>query len=146
MKRDISLYPLSHEHHRGLVLARKVKRLVVEKQLIEDARQLIIQDWENEIKEHFLDEEKFLEPICITKKMSSTILDRFHNDHRDIRNYIQEIISGTTSLTIFTQFSDQLRNHIKFEENEWFEEIQKVCTREELDTMGAELIQRRKKN
>jgi hypothetical protein len=71
MKRHAALIRLSHEHHRALVLARKLCRLESEDatsaQTTQQTADEVLNMWQTEIRAHFQEEEEVLLPIIARK-------------------------------------------------------------------------------
>ncbi len=71
MKRHPALYPLSHDHHQGLILAQQLKKGAPQYKgmpsTLEEKKNYTISFYNNELKKHFYDEEKILFPLCKRK-------------------------------------------------------------------------------
>jgi hemerythrin-like domain-containing protein len=140
MLRDPSLIPLSHQHHNGLALCVMTRRSLRQDSSPENAARLarrVIDRYELELVNHFEMEEQVLFPACGPMPLVDTLLA----DHRAIDQLIQPLRSAPTA-DVLEQFCQLLSTHIRREENEFFEQIQRALPREVLDRVGAEIDRR----
>lgn len=140
MLRDPSLIPLSHQHHNGLAMCVLTRRSLAEDSSAENIGRLakrIIDRYELELVNHFEIEEQVLFPACGKLPIIGELLA----DHRAIEALVGQLGSGP-SVELLEQFCALLSTHIRREENELFEEIQRTLTREELDLAGSEIDRR----
>lgn len=119
MKRSSALTPLSHEHHAALVTAKRIRDLKAEseREIIEywQAKREIIKQ---QLSEHFKVEEGHLLPLL--SKGAQDMAQRLTAEH-EIMLSLLESEQGETAL----EFSEMLKNHVRFEERElfpWLEE------------------------
>ena len=141
MLRDASLIPLSHQHQHGLALCVMIRR-----SLAADSSEANVAMWarktvdryEVELANHFEIEEQVLFPACGTKPLIAELL----SDHRRIEAMIGQMREGAPSALLLEEFCALLSGHIRREENELFEEIQKELPREVLDRAGSEIDRR----
>ncbi len=132
MKRDKNLYPLSHQHHNGLMAV-----LLLEKGLKKNADLKIMNDfiiycWEAELDQHFTAEEKYLDPSLLQLPEVKDLYQQMLTEHQQIRKIIDEIKQGKESNERIQSFHTLLENHIRFEEREMFNHIQEVVSEDEL--------------
>src|SRR6185369_13122253 len=140
MLRDPSLIPLSHQHHNGLALCVMMRRSMAADPSAENVAKWTrkaIDRYEVELTNHFEIEEQVLFPICGEAPIIAELLA----DHRAIEGLIGQL-RGEASATVLEQFCALLTSHIRREENELFEQIQRVLPRAELDRAGAEIDRR----
>lgn len=130
IKRDKALQEVSREHHHGLLLCWKIRKGFSKG--IEPKRIKSYTDWfyKTHLISHFEVEEKHIFPILgneneLVKKAISEHkrLVRLFNDTGDISKSISLI-------------KEELEKHIRFEERILFNEIQKVATKEQLETIS----------
>src|SRR2546428_7833180 len=122
MLRDPSLIPLSHQHHNGLALC-----VLTERSLREDASpagveklaRKAIDRYEVELTNHFEIEERILFPA-----LDSALIPDLVSDHRRLEALIGKL-RVEPSAALLLEFTALLRTHIRREENELFEEIQR---------------------
>ena len=136
MLRDPSLIPLSQQHHNGLALC-----VLTERSLREDrsagnvakCARKAIDRYELELTNHFEIEERILFPA-----IESPLIDGLISDHRQIEALTDRLRAQPTA-ALLLEFTALLRTHIRREENELFEEIQRRLPRELLDSLGKEI-------
>jgi hemerythrin-like domain-containing protein len=140
MLRDPSLIPLSHQHHNGLVLCVMTRRSLAEDSSAENIAWLarrVIDRYELELTNHFEIEEQVLFPACGPMPLVNTLV----GEHRAMEALIPLLRTSPTA-DLLEQFCQILSTHIRREENELFEEIQRSLPRDVLDRAGAEIDRR----
>jgi hemerythrin-like domain-containing protein len=140
MLRDPSLIPLSHQHHNGLALCVMVRRALAADPspatVVKQARR-VIDRYELELVNHFEIEEQVLFPACGAMPMIAELLA----EHRALEALIPPLRTEP-SAALLEQFCALLTRHIRREENELFEQIQRALPREALDRAGSEIDRR----
>lgn len=139
MRRDSSLVPLSHQHHNGLALC-----VLTERSLAEDAgaanvaglAKRIIDRYEVELTNHFSVEEEILFPACPAKLAGS--VEGLIREHREIEGLVEQL-RAAPSLELVRRFTALLRRHIRSEENELFEQLQKQLDSATLERLGRKI-------
>jgi len=127
MKRDPALIGLSHDHHHALSRARKLRRAARadSAEALGEARAFLA-FFEGETARHFEQEEHFVFPLLGS---SHPDVQRALDDHRTIRTLVATLAAETASGAVTTehlvQLASALEVHIRFEERELFEEIQR---------------------
>jgi hemerythrin-like domain-containing protein len=140
MLRDPSLIPLSHQHHNGLALCVLVRRSLSADSSPENVGKLArraIDRYELELANHFEIEEQVLFPACGPMPLIAELLA----EHRAIENFIAQLRTAP-SAALLEQFCERLSSHIRLEENELFEQVQRALPRDVLDRMGSEIDRR----
>ena len=140
MLRDSSLIPLSHQHHNGLALCVMTRRSLATDSSEANVGKLarrVIDRYELELINHFEIEEQVLFPLC----GPLPLVDRLVAEHRALEALIAPLRSAPTA-DLLEQFCALLSGHIRREESELFEQIQKSLPREVLDCAGAEIDRR----
>ena len=137
MLRDRTLIPLSRQHHNGLALCVLSRRsLAADSSTANIARvtRRVIDHYEVELANHFEIEEQVLFPAC----GPMPVIDQLIEEHRTMERMIAELRSaGSTAL--MEEFFTLLTAHIRREERELFEEIQRAIPRDVLDQAGSEI-------
>lgn len=136
MLRDKSLIPLSHQHHNGLALGVLVRRALAEDagpENVERQARRIVERYEIELTNHFAIEEEVLFPACPAALVSPLI-----EEHRRMEALVEKLRTEP-SLAAVEEFLELLRGHIRREEDELFERIQRELPRETLDRLGGEI-------
>jgi hemerythrin-like domain-containing protein len=140
MLRDPSLIPLSHQHHNGLALCVMTRRsLAADASPANIARQAkrVVDRYELELVNHFELEEQLLFPACGALPLISALVA----DHRAIEALVAKLRQAP-SAEMLEEFCALLASHIRREESELFEQVQRTLPRELLDTIGAEIDRR----
>lgn len=140
MLRDPSLIPLSHQHHNGLALCVLVKRSLAADASRENVAKLarrVIDRYEVELINHFEIEEQVLFPVCGNMPVVGELL----RDHRTIEALVAQLRTAP-SVALLEEFCGLLSGHIRREENEFFEQVQRTLPREVLDRAGSEIDRR----
>src|SRR5450631_4008586 len=140
MLRDPSLIPLSHQHHNGLALCVMTRRSLAADSSARNVAKLArraIDRYELELVNHFEIEEQVLFPLCGKMALISELVA----EHRAMEGQIARMRTGA-SAELLEEFCALLSTHIRREEKELFEEIQRVLPRQVLDRAGAEIDRR----
>jgi hemerythrin-like domain-containing protein len=140
MLRDPSLIPLSHQHHNGLVLCLMTRRSLAQDASPENVAKLarrIVDRYELELINHFEIEEQVLFPACGPMPLVAELLA----EHRAIEALIPPLRFAPTA-ALLEQFCGLLSTHIRREESDLFEQIQRTLPREVLDRAGGEIDRR----
>jgi hemerythrin-like domain-containing protein len=140
MLRDPSLIPLSHQHHNGLALCVLTRRGMAAGASPENLAKLarrIIDRYELELVNHFEIEEQVLFPACGPLPLVTELIA----EHRALETLVAQIREAPAA-PLLEQFCALLSSHIRREENELFEHIQRILPREELDQAGREIDRR----
>ena len=140
MLRDPSLIPLSHQHHNGLALCVLTRRSLAADASPENIQKLArraIDRYEVELANHFAIEEEVLFPECGPLPLVSELL----KEHREIEALVAEL-RAAPSAAVLERFCDILTSHIRREESDLFEQIQRTLPREALERAGREIDRR----
>jgi len=140
MLRDSSLIPLSHQHHNGLALCVLTRRSLAADTSAENVNKLarrVIDRFEIELVNHFEIEEQVLFPAAGPNPLVSQLLAQ----HRTLEGLIAALRTAPAP-ELLEQFCELLSTHIRLEENELFEQVQRALPRDVLDRLGAEIDQR----
>jgi len=129
VKRHPALQGLSDDHHRALVLARRIRRAANranEAELAALARE-VAQRFEAELEPHFSVEERRLFPLLSARGESQLTL-RAVEDHTELRRLVRATWSRASALRI----GELLDQHIRFEERVLFPRAEKLLSDAEL--------------
>jgi hemerythrin-like domain-containing protein len=140
MLRDPSLIPLSQQHHNGLALCVLTRRSLAVDSSPENVVRLArraIDRYELELANHFEIEEQVLFPAA----GPIPLIDQLLAEHRTLEALIAQL-RAAPSAGLLEQFCALLSEHIRREENELFEQIQRALPREVLDRAGTEIDRR----
>lgn len=144
MLRDPSLVPLSHQHHNGLALCVLTRRSVAADSSPGNVARLarrVIDRYELELVNHFEIEEQVLFPACEPMPGLGEMIGELVGEHRAIEALVTQL-RGVPSPALLLHFCELLSKHIRREENELFEQIQRALPREVLDRTGCEIDRR----
>ena len=140
MLRDPSLIPLSNQHHNGLALCVMTRRSLAADSSPGNVAKLArraVGRYELELANHFEIEEQVLFPACGELPPIALLVA----EHRMIEGLIAQLRTAPTE-ELLEQFCALLSGHIRREENELFEQIQRALPREVLDRAGSEIDRR----
>jgi hemerythrin-like domain-containing protein len=140
MLRDASLIPLSQQHHNGLALCVLTRRSLTADPSLENSAKLakrVIDRYELELINHFEIEEQVLFPLCGPLPLVAQLIA----DHRALEALIARVRAKPTA-GLLEEFCALLSTHIRREETELFEQVQRTLPRQILDRAGAEIDRR----
>lgn len=120
MKRHPALEPISRDHNVGLTISRTLMRGQPE------SAEEFIRLWDQELCDHFDQEELLLGPLLPTEK-----LDRLTSEHREIR-MLKEALP-TSGLRL----GEALTAHIRWEERLLFPWIEGTASTEQLECLAS---------
>ncbi|GIX07668.1 MAG: hypothetical protein KatS3mg115_2071 [Candidatus Poribacteria bacterium] len=145
MKRHASLVPLSHNHHHGLVFARRL-RLAIENgwEPLPSLRDKFRRVWEAELEPHFQAEETVLAPAmeAADPETAGPLLKRLAEEHATLREQRDRVLREPSPDQLRAElldFSRRLTAHIRFEERELFEAAQRIVPPEGLEALAEAL-------
>ncbi len=132
-KRHTALIPLSHDHHHGLMLCRKIQKGLLlgvkPNRIIAYARHF----FSAQLEEHFREEEQILFPVLGNRHES---IRRALAEHKHLKHFFFE---ETDHLKASCQIVRELDIHIRFEERILFNEIQDNATTAQLIVIARQL-------
>jgi hemerythrin-like domain-containing protein len=140
MLRDKNLIPLSHQHQRALALCVRIDRASpIGGVDVDNWRSEIAQLWQSEISIHFAAEEKVLFPVAKRFSELESLVDELLADHASLRTSFSQAMANEMSGEDLTAFARALSTHIRKEERQLFEQIQKLIDPKELVLLGRQL-------
>jgi hemerythrin-like domain-containing protein len=140
MLRDKNLIPLSHQHQHALALCVRLDRALQVGEVEAEAWQAEIQQiFEQEIAVHFAAEEKEVFPAAVRFPDLQSLIDELLAEHGVLRGLFAQAASRTLGVTGLQGFADALSRHIRREERELFEAMQRFMTADELTRLGTAL-------
>jgi quercetin dioxygenase-like cupin family protein len=134
MKRHPALIPLSHDHHHGLVQARRLRR-AAEGAAPErrNAGAAFLTFFARDTRQHFREEEEQLFPLLVGAQDPATeLLTRALLEHQRIHALVSELDAGDPTPMAMRRLADALEKHIRFEERELFPLIEDVAAEGDL--------------
>ncbi|HZQ24988.1 MAG TPA: hemerythrin domain-containing protein [Terriglobales bacterium] len=140
MLRDKSLIPLSHQHQHALALCVRIDRAAQAGDVdLEPWQAEIQQIYEQEIATHFSAEEKHLFPAARRIEGLQELASELLLEHAALRGHFLDAAARLMDRTQLKGFGEMLALHIRKEERQLFEGMQKAMSAEELSTIGAAL-------
>ncbi len=131
MKRDPRLHSLSSDHHRALVMARKMSKASRENKIDPAILKEIELFCCNELQPHFIREEQTLLP-ALEKHGEHKLVRRTFHEHQQMT----ELAGKIKQKDALQQLSQLLKQHIRFEEQTLFRISQEKLSDEELETIN----------
>ncbi len=144
MLRHPSLIPLSHQHQHGLALCVQIERQLAAGRAPERTAALarrVADAYQLELRNHFDVEERILFPALRAQPALLPIVEELIGDHRAL----EALIAGVAAAAdhdrpeVLAEFTARLSRHIRREERELFEEMQKLLPAEVLEKLGCEI-------
>jgi len=140
MLRDQNLIPLSRQHQHALALCVRVDRAIQAGEVDLEAWQAEIQGiFEQEIGFHFAAEEKELFPAAARFPQVKPLVEELIAEHAALRDLFSRAAGRVLDATSLQTFVDKLATHIRKEERQLFEEMQKLMSPQELAALGTAL-------
>ena len=148
MKRHESLIPLSHVHHKGLVVAQGLilgRSKAPRSTWPSDRGQQVdrvITFFETDLSKHFEAEEMHLFPVVRARlREGATLVDQLIEDHNEMRARVRGLVQdpATGLVDRLRSFGELLKAHIRKEEKVLFERMQQEMNPAELKAIGAGL-------
>jgi iron-sulfur cluster repair protein YtfE (RIC family) len=138
MRRHPALVPLSEEHHHELAHARRLGRAAgagpEERLAVASA---YIDAFFTETVEHFRREEEILFPMYVRYAGSTPVLERILREHMELHGLVRalraEAAAGDIPPQALRTLADLLHDHVRVEERELFEEIERIVPAAELE-------------
>lgn len=147
MKRHSSLIPLSSHHQNALVLAKRLKGMKPETPVEDRIRmaQTALEFWEQGGREHFRDEEEVVLPIWARhSSIWGPEVERMLQDHLAIRAALDGLaeclsVGEAPDWRALSETGERLDGHVRLEEQQIFERVQKEVPEKDLARIEAVL-------
>jgi hemerythrin-like domain-containing protein len=137
MLRDKNLIPLSRQHHQALALCVRLDRAIRSGEVDLEAWQAEIQQqFESEIRVHFTAEENALFPAAARFSDLQPLIEELLTEHALLRDFFAHAGARELDLQSLAVFGQKLAEHIRKEERQLFEGMQRVMSSSELDGLG----------
>jgi hemerythrin-like domain-containing protein len=142
MLRDQNLVPLSRQHQHALALCVRLDRALPSGEVDLEAWQAEIQQlFEQEIAIHFAAEEKVVFPATARFPELRGLAEELVGEHTLLRGLCARAAERSLNHSDLSFLAETLSAHIRKEERQLFEGMQKLMTPDELATLGAALDQ-----
>jgi hemerythrin-like domain-containing protein len=140
MLRDKNLIPLSRQHQHALALCVRLDRALQGGEVdgeawSEEIRQIFAQ----EVATHFAAEEKVVFPAAVAFPNMHPLVEELLAEHVSLRDLFTRATIATLDVNSLRSFVDKLSSHIRKEERQLFEGLQKVMTPAEFTRVGKAL-------
>jgi len=141
MKRHPGLVPLSREHHQELSSARRLRRAA---RAGADERAAVghayVDQFFSATVDHFRVEEELLFPLYVRYAGTTEVLGRILREHMELHGLVRalrvEVAADEVGAATLEAIGSLLEEHVRLEERELFEEIQRVVPAAELEHLG----------
>jgi len=141
MKRHKSLALLSSDHHHGLNIAKMLStREGINSIGTEDACKKLADFFNNELVNHFSEEETFLVPPL----KDNELIKRMCEEHNKLRGIFASLGSVDNLKNTLLTFGNLLEKHIRFEERELFPMIESTLPESTLIRIGNSIKLRKR--
>lgn len=140
MLRDKSLIPLSRQHQHALALCVRLDRALKAGKIgLESWQAEIAQIFEQEIAIHFAAEEKYVFPAAAKFPELQPVVQELLNEHATLRDLFARARSRSLDRAALSTFAAALAQHVRKEERQVFEGMQKLMSAGEMEALGAAL-------
>jgi len=140
MLRDKNLIPLSRQHQHALALCVRLGRAIEAGEVDVDAWQAEIQQqFEQEIGIHFAAEEKELFPAAARFPQLQPLVKELLAEHALLRDCFSRAAARSLDQQSLGHFGKTLVHHIRKEERQLFQAMQRTLDPKALDAVGAAL-------
>jgi len=140
MLRDKNLIPLSHQHQHALALCVRLDRALQANDVNLEAWQAELQTiFDQEISVHFAAEEKEVFARATGYPELAQLVEELRSEHASLREFFTQASARTLDEQALQTMVENLAHHIRKEERQLFEGMQKVMTAEELSSIGKAL-------
>jgi len=140
MLRDKNLVPLSHQHQHALALCVRLDRALQAGDVDLEAWQAEIQQiFDLEISVHFAAEEKALFPVAARFPELHDTVQELVSEHSVLREFFAQSAGRSLDPEALQSLVEKLAQHIRKEERQLFEGMQKVMSEKEMANLGAAL-------
>ncbi len=139
MLRDSNLVPLSHQHQHALALCVRIGKAFAEVHDTPDVHHWeteIVQLYDQEISFHFAAEEKILFPAADKHDELQQLVDELRIEHTLLRRNVERARVRQFTVTDLQVFTATLSEHVRKEERQLFEGMQRLLSSAELQELG----------
>jgi hemerythrin-like domain-containing protein len=140
VKRHPALAPLSREHHHELSLARGLRRAATaapEQRFL--AGTAYVEQFFGPTTDHFRREEEVVLPAYTRHAGPTPLVERILREHMELHGLARElrgqVAAGEVAPETLAALGTLLHDHVRLEERELFEDIQRVVPDDELDAL-----------
>ena len=147
MKRHKCLTELSKDHHDGLILAQIIKKNSPPyKNMPQDLsgkKEYTLDFYNRGLIKHFMEEEEILIPFVAGKDyVLDKLCNRVKEEHAQMRSLMKNLEEENDTEEILNKMGIILEKHIRMEEREFFELIQKILSEKSLNELEQRLTRK----
>ena len=135
IKRSAELAPLSREHHEGLLFVWKIRQGVRNEVGVDRIAPFIKWFWQSYLQAHFNKEETALPAIL---PVAEPMMQQMFTEHAAIKESIEKV-DADVDYEFLEQLASKVNDHIRFEERQLFNDIDKVATADQLQLLSEQL-------
>ena len=141
MKRDPALIPLSRDHHQMLLLAQLLKQGAPPYKGLpttaEGKAKYLEDAWEGVVLPHMEEEESQLFPLArrLENEEVTGMVDRLEKEHRQLGALYDGVMQNPDRIAAQDALGRLLERHIRFEEREFFQLVQRKMPSEMLQVL-----------
>ena len=140
MLRDKNLVPLSHGHQHTLALCVRIDRAMQAGDQDLNTWQVELgREFDREIAQHFSAEEQQVFPLAARYAELQELVEDLVADHVVLRSFFSRAKALSLSASDLEAFVEILAIHIRKEERDLFEGLQRVMSSAELQELGSAL-------
>jgi len=140
MLRNKNLVALSRQHHHALALCIRLDRALQAGSVDAEVWQSeIVLHFEQEVSVHFAAEESEVFPVASRFEALKPLVSELLAEHELLRVLFAGAASRSLDTVSLAEFGDRFAKHIRKEERQLFEGMQRVMNDGELDTLGSAL-------
>ena len=142
MLRDPNLIPLSHQHQHALALCVSIGKNFAEVHDTPDVHRWeleIVCLFDEEMKYHFEAEQKFVFPEADKFEQLQQLVDELRIEHTLIRRNVERARARQFTVTDLQVFTATLSEHIRKEERQLFEAMQRLLAPGSLLRVGQQV-------
>lgn len=134
IKRHQALVSFSKDHHFGLLLVWKIRQGLAKAVSNERISNYVLFFFTEDLEKHFKEEEQLL---FSELPADDTLRKRAEAEHQAINNLVAAVTANKDDANLLNQFAHALEQHIRFEERELFNHLQKNIEAEKLATIAG---------
>jgi hypothetical protein len=135
MKRHPSLEAFSRDHNVGLMVGRQLIRASsLDEGTRREAANTLLQYWEDELADHFCEEETLLAPLLLRIDLR----ERLMQEHLDFSKLVVRCEGGLPEPHVLLRTGNLLTEHIRWEERVLFPAIERAATIPQLDDLAEQ--------
>ncbi|SRR6266404_8757901 len=147
MLRDPALIPLSRQHQHALALCVRIQRGLAPAGSVREATAAeaaafeaeAAELFESEVRYHFASEEELLFPAAAQHAELRPLIDELRREHVTLLAQVQAAAERSLGAAALVEFAGLLSAHIRKEERQLFEELQRLMPADELRALGEAL-------